>query len=136
MNQETFAHYKVGIPAIDEEHFELLLILDAIQSDLHVGKYSESFEKIDVLREKLIRHCFSEEKMMEKINFPYMEGHRNSHVILLHELEKIFHLFGPRKVLDMYTASDVRTKMVSHFDDMDRQYIEYYKKGKEPPLPH
>lgn len=127
MNLEAFAHYKVGIEIIDEEHWEILRLVDSIKvcaQDKNYDKALALFEKLPCM---LKAHYSSEEEMMERIQFPYREYHKTLHATILIEIVKVRHFFLEKNShMEEHYMILFYQLIVGHLDTADREYIKYY----------
>lgn len=73
----------VGVAAMDEQHKEMLWILDDVQ---HVGDGPDGFDQVmDVLwklHAYIEKHFVDEEAMLAQTGFPFLDLHRESHKII------------------------------------------------------
>jgi hemerythrin-like metal-binding protein len=132
MSPEAFVHYKVGVENIDDEHWEILIVLNDINSSCRENNYRGVVNKICQLKRLLQAHYASEEEMMERIKFPYLKYHRDAHLNILLELSNFYPLCVKKNMLMLEFSTAYLYKLtVGHLDTLDRQYMEYYAKWKE-----
>jgi hemerythrin len=131
MSPEAFKLYKVGIKYIDEEHWEILNLINLIDDDVKTKKHTEALQAVSTLREKLLAHYASEEEMMERISFPYIEYHKNAHKDILKELQRIESFFHVNHEASKDCAKFLHSLTVAHLDHMDRQYIKYWEEWEK-----
>lgn len=134
MSPEAFKLYKVGIKDIDEEHWGILNLINLINDDVKAKKYTEALQAVNSLKEKLLAHYESEEKMMERIGFPYITYHKNAHAGILKELERVESFFYVKSEPYKNCANFLYSLTVAHLDHMDRQYIKYWEEWKKRAL--
>ena len=73
----------LGIREIDDQHKELIAIINQVLKAFKDGENEKSIDLLlKQLREYTIYHFSSEEKYMEEIDFPDFNGHRQLHLRL------------------------------------------------------
>ncbi len=74
----------VGDPAADSEHLELILLINLIYTYSISEIYRTAIPGLTVLfTAKLVSHCQSEEKMLEKLGYNGLEKHKQEHAWLI-----------------------------------------------------
>lgn len=127
MRKDSFEVYRLHIPEIDDEHQAIFDLINRIEDLL---KSEASHEKIRPLSMELFdftrKHIVHEEAMMEKIGFPFVLYHKQEHVRILHEIERLEKVVQTN--LHEYMTSTFNTMFASHIDHYDFQYKEFYQK--------
>lgn len=73
--------YSTGVPEMDEQHKELINIINKLSEGLNSGEGSDYIgEVLLMLANYVLTHFESEEKFMQEIGFPKLEEHRKIHV--------------------------------------------------------
>lgn len=88
-------------------------------------------EKLEKLEKVMKLHLDEEEEFMQLINYPFINTHRNSHVIFRREIEKISSSFKTQYYNLNFSIKDLASKFFYHIDWEDTQYVKYYKKKKD-----
>jgi hemerythrin len=82
--------YRIGIPLIDDEHREQMLVLSMLHDEY---KRSADVVKLHHLFDELIsctrQHFKDEERLMREQSFPLLEDHARSHRELIEKVENI-----------------------------------------------
>lgn len=126
MTADRFVHYKIGVKKHDEEHWELLVMMNALTECIR--NKSPHLIDLDALTAKLIAHFDGEAKHMEEIGFPYRKAHIRDHNLMLAKLNRMVEDVTTRNPLmvTMY-ARQLEDLFVDHIEHFDRQYAEYQK---------
>lgn len=70
----------IGVPELDAQHRDLIRMINAILESLKKGSQEEAVDKLLIqLREYTVHHFNSEEKYMERIEYPDLNRHRQIH---------------------------------------------------------
>lgn len=131
MNESRFVHYKLGIPEIDEQHWELFQLLEEAKraEALEVN----TLERDDIsashligrkFMEKLAEHEQFETELMTKCSYPFSHepelGHRGC-ILAVNKQRK-------SDKLCPYRCATIADILAQHIDFHDFQYVPYYKK--------
>ena len=132
MNQcpkiELSQNHKTGIPGIDAQHKELLIMLDAFQNLLKEEDTStDSVEAtIQAILVHLRAHFSTEENLMEMVSFPQVKEHKKLHrnfITLILETIKDTASIEYLKISDFFNA--FRHDVLTHIGVHDRDYVLY-----------
>ena len=87
--------YRTGIPSVDEEHKELVELINALtmelRGDLHTIENIENY--LGEIHTKIAEHFALEERFMEDHSYSHYEAHKQDHERLLEELRHIMETF-------------------------------------------
>ena len=127
MTRDSFKHYILGIPEMDDQHWELFEILNSIEYAVQSGASIENIRVyLDDFFNKLSEHCADEEKLMQSCNYPYYEHHKATHP------ESSMQLMKKKDLIDDHLPYiDYNTMLIllrDHIDHADQQYVTFYKK--------
>ena len=132
MNQcpkiELSQNHKTGIPGIDAQHKELLIMLDAFQVLLKEESPSTDFVEatIQSILVHLRAHFSTEENLMEMVSFPQVKEHKKLHrnfITLILETIKDTAYIEYLKISDFFNA--FRHDVLNHIGIHDRDYVLY-----------
>ena len=123
--------YSVGISIIDEEHKELI---DIINKAVAIKEHNDNPEEIrEILYEMIkyaLKHFATEETYMKKFNFPEFQLHRNEH---LDFTDKTVANLNKVVMGDYQMANEIleylRWWLVNHIQGTDRKYIECFNEN-------
>ena len=123
--------YSVGISIIDEEHKELI---DIINKAVAIKENNCNPEEIrEILYEMIkyaLKHFATEETYMIKFNFPEYQIHRNEH---LDFTDKTFANLNKVIMGDYQVANEIleylKQWLVNHIQGTDRKYIDCFNKN-------
>ncbi len=112
----------VGIEAMDDQHAALMDALNELLAALSHGADQQTVSgcmaHLTTLTEQ---HFASEERLMERYEFPGLEGHRREHRALL---ERLYEWQGKRPVAGYLSSrlEELRSWFHSHTEGADREY--------------
>lgn len=117
--------YKLGIPIIDEQHKKLFEISENLTYIHEINELKEIFLFLD---EYLNFHFKTEEKLMEKYNYPYLEEHKKIHNELKEKIEGYIELYfmGNSSVLDDLEELIIQW-IETHILGEDKKYYSYIR---------
>ncbi len=93
--------FSVGIPHIDDEHKELIGLIQALETLAGAADH-ETLERIlSTLSEYTKRHFLSEETMMKKMEYPKLIEHRNQHRAFIHKVSEFEVQFQSNKAAEL-----------------------------------
>lgn len=133
--EEQFAHYVIGHPAIDADHYRLLCLF---QSCKKINSPEELVAELQRLRKYWSDHTVTETDFMVSINFPFLVEHLKQHALVAGEISKVI-----LKVGDMSSNSKVISQtanpmvpllsfLLSHIDNYDMQFAKYVNPKEAP----
>lgn len=121
--------FKLGLPAIDAEHRELLEVcnqfLEAVQAERPVHELARILDTM-ILRTRA--HFLAEERMLDRHGYPGLVVHKAEHDRLLLQAEALRARFadtaqhGEIGGLTMETADFLQTWLLDHIRTNDRPY--------------
>jgi hemerythrin-like metal-binding protein len=123
--------YCTGIPTIDEEHKELIGILNkTIDAKRHSDNKEELKEVLEEMTKFALEHFKTEEAYMKKFNYPDYKYHSEEHYNFFTKTIAYF----DRVVNGDYHISNelieyLKQWIVHHIQESDRQYIDCFKKN-------
>lgn len=120
----------VGIGQIDDEHLELLKIINKIERALYEGYAHKLIVTVfDTLIEYTVNHFRNEEKFLKSINYPGLAQHKIEHKKLT---EQALALNKDKKYIFPDTIADFLYSWLNdHIRKEDKKFGEYYKNMKE-----
>lgn len=130
------AKLSLGIDSIDQQHQEIFDAANKLVRDLLAGTATESLSEVmKFLRNHTDHHFADEEALMEKINYPELEKHRQNHQafsVTLGELERRFQEEGPSLGLALELNEKISHWQMVHIMKEDRAIVDYIKKTDQP----
>ena len=121
--------YLLRIPAIDEEHRQIIAIFnrlaDSLETRVDRGSLMAVFnEFLSFYR----RHVSTEERLLAENNYIGLEKQKRDHAAFVKYMEALSHdLAGGSLQLNTGILKDLQDRIASHFIGPDRAYGEYLK---------
>lgn len=109
----------LNIPALDEEHKEIMFFLiQIIQDKDNLPKIINSFMSYTM------EHFDREQEFMRKVNYPHIEHHIKEH-------ERIRELIAEELIYSVYQVTEekiekIRLRIIAHISSFDQQLAEWY----------
>lgn len=121
----------IGIPAIDLQHKELCLRIDALFAAYRQGKGQEEMDKTIAYLEAYTREHFGEEEQLQQsVGYPYCEEHKALHSGFLQrvkELRKDLNENGPSLAMEAKINTLLVDWLVNHIQRTDEGIAKYVK---------
>jgi hemerythrin len=128
--------YSVGVDEIDYQHKDLLNLVNYAMNHC-TGNKEEERKFFDGIIENVIKHLkdhFStEEKIMEKTNYPKYNEHKDEHDKTIDFLIKNTEEIKQGKIeLNLFEITEyVKNWILGHVPEHDKEASVYFKKGYE-----
>jgi hemerythrin len=125
--------YSVGHPALDDEHKQLLGIIDDLFDAIQTGHGQDRIEEVlNRLEEYTTSHCGHEECVMRECGYPDLE----SHMVMHDEMQRrVLTLRNSASVISESELLEfVKNWWVSHILNQDKQYMPYLNAVVHPPV--
>jgi len=120
----------IGVPSIDSEHNDLILLLDRLICDSDEPAQAEcSLDALDELGQQLARHFDNEERYLRSCGMPHgdLSAHIQAHVTILGQYAKLAHdLIADEPAALSRAAGMIRDWILGHLLEHDvkiRQYV-------------
>lgn len=84
---ESIERYRIGLPAIDDDHRDLVATINRIGADLEEASYELCVALFNELQEAARAHFRREEEVLERLRYPELERHRGYHAELLRRVD-------------------------------------------------
>jgi len=127
------ATYSVGIKLIDDQHKELLKLVNDMYN--HVNNDDEVaerayFESIIIQVVDYVKiHFATEEKIMKKTKFQGYDGHKKVHDSFILRVVDIINQFDEGKRIPLITFTHfIKDWILTHIAIMDKQYFKHLMK--------
>jgi hemerythrin len=79
----------VGLPAIDDDHRQLVHTVNRIAAEIEEGSYELCVELFGGLEAAAAAHFAREEEILERLRYPGIERHREYHAELIRRLREL-----------------------------------------------
>ena len=128
---------KLGIPSVDEQHRELVELLNRLaalsSSEVGAEARDDMLELLGHIYQHTVVHFLHEEELMAAIDYPDLAAHRDEHHMLLAELRSFVHqIENGDTVLDAKSIHALRDWLVVHISSSDRPFAAAYIQAKAP----
>lgn len=132
---EWTAGMSVGIPEIDNDHKQFILLINALNRSIAERMGPVEIEKrLQLIVEDTQRHFESEERCLREWQYPDAGGHARTHANILQSLQKIMESFMPFGLEAEWTDAALAIKeiLISHILTEDMKYAHYLQGRKQP----
>lgn len=121
--------FKLGLPAIDADHKELLEVCNQFLAAVQAGQPVDELTRIlDTMILRTRAHFLAEERMLDRHGYPGLVVHKAEHDRLLLQAEALRGRFADTAQqeemsrLTMETANFLQTWLLDHIRTNDRPY--------------
>ena len=122
------SEFMLGIDAMDNEHMQLVDMINQVHALISEGKRDEAREYFnEILSDYVVKHFDDEEKFMEEIGFPGLEMHKKIHENFkqsFYDLQPKIASFDDKAF--RAALSDAFSWIITHIGKTDRRYAKYY----------
>jgi hemerythrin-like metal-binding protein len=126
MSRERFKHYASGNKELDDEHFELLNMLDDV-----LGKFkrrdTNAISACNTLLTRLRVHIEQEELCMIRLKYPYSEYHIADHTSQEREIQELLADKHENEFKMQLFLEKLSVRFVDHIDHFDLQFTNWLK---------
>ena len=129
------AKMSIGIKLIDDEHKQLLDIINDLGTSIHKNAQKDDILIIvDRLIDYAKYHFSREEEYFDKFNYEDTVEHKKQHDIFIEKFEKIKHdLNEEKKICSIIVSEDVFLYLVEwllyHIVGSDKKYVDLFKRN-------
>jgi hemerythrin len=122
------AEFKLGIESVDQEHLQLVNMLNTVHKLINECKKTEAIEYFSLtLANYVVNHFAHEEKFMASINFPQVQEHAKIHANFKKSFAQSLPLLATYDDAAFRAAlTDTFTWIISHIGRTDRKYAQFY----------
>jgi hemerythrin len=122
------SEFRLGIDLIDNEHVKLVDMLNEVHALLSDGKREEAKQYFNVTLSSYVNeHFASEEKFMERIEFPLINEHKKIHENFKRSFYELRPLIESCDEAAFRNAlSDAFMWIVGHIGKTDKKYAAFY----------
>ncbi|MCL2192588.1 MAG: bacteriohemerythrin [Treponema sp.] len=121
--------FAVGIPLVDNQHKELLNLANALHDTCRQGKefVPEGFKKTAGAAVEYVKvHFSTEEKIMERVNYPGMAEHKAEHQKFVRKvLEEVRNFEDGVSFVPNRFVAFLKDWILSHIALMDKKMADY-----------
>lgn len=124
---ERFVHYKINIPNIDTDHYEILFQMSEISRHASIGNFDGAFDAVLLTKKEMTAHFTKEEAYMLAINFTFVNHHISEHATILQAIDSVIHKMSVTRNVYLVNAlsNDLEILFINHIDYFDQQYVSF-----------
>lgn len=126
--------FKIGIKEIDNQHRELFLRLEKLESALRKGKGREAVISTFHFLDNYVRlHFRAEEELQEFYEYPHREMHAEEHSYFrkrLMQLEESLSTEDPSEMLAVKTNALLTQWLIKHVTSLDKELVVYFNDAR------
>ncbi len=124
----------VGIPKVDEQHKELVKMLNTAQA-MGIKAFSDAETKktLDFLGDYVVKHFADEEALQRQSNYPKYEWHKGQHKSFIEEfgrLKQEFHKNGASAKFTLNLNKSVIDWVIRHIKSADTEFGRHYQASR------
>jgi len=126
--------FEVGYVKVDDQHKELVRIINTLADAMSLGKGKEELGKVlHFLAEYTITHFKTEEDLMLASGYPGFTGHKKIHEDLLTQVRELVEKFDSGKsVLTVQVMNFLQDWLIKHIQGEDTKLAGFLKKTGRP----
>ena len=125
--------YRLGVPLIDEQHFELFQRVDAFLTTLRAGdswdeKVARVNETLEFMKAYVVEHFRDEEAYQKEIGYPACEAHRKIHkdmVAYVVAVSEEYESLGCNEQMMQQFAGKLLAWLINHVAAEDQRIATY-----------
>lgn len=120
-------NYSVNIKKIDEQHQQLINLINELHDNMKIGKGKDVLGTIiKKLADYTVYHFKTEEKLFEQYNYPENRLHTEAHNVLIAKVKALQADFSSGKaILTMDVMTFLKEWLTGHIMGSDKKYSEY-----------
>lgn len=121
--------YSVNIKKIDEQHKELVKLVNELHDAMSQGAANDVLSKVlNSLVDYTIIHFNTEEELFKSYNYPDAQNHKTEHDKLTQQVKDFQGKFRDGKSTITYELMDFLSDwLINHILDSDKKYSSYLK---------
>jgi hemerythrin len=125
-------YFNTGEPQIDEQHQQIFKYINQLHAALKLEKDEKEINEVLLgLMEYSIYHFKLEEQMMEQVNYPQYESHKEEHQIFIDRLTKLeIDLKNHNKSITLRLLKFLKVWFSGHILNIDHKFVQFKKTGQ------
>jgi hemerythrin len=128
MTAARFVHYVIGHELIDNEHRALFNMVNEAIRLAKALQITELKDQIFVIQAALAEHFHYEEQLMQEARYPYLEAHKQSHIMLQATMSSFVAKMKDMTFISYYFSTELEELFIQHIDYADRQFEDFIGK--------
>ena len=123
--------YSVGIQSIDNQHKEIVKLLNDLLQAMKQGKASDVTSQIILELEKYARNHFQKEEFFfKRFNYPGADEHIKEHRLFIQKVESLKSEFKAGKItLTFELLNFLKDWIDHHVLEVDKKYMDCFQKN-------
>ncbi|MCB1915512.1 MAG: hemerythrin family protein [Rhodocyclaceae bacterium] len=120
--------YSVGVQEIDEQHKELVALLNQLHTAIHEHHGSEASRRIlDELADYTRTHFMVEESLMRVSNYPEFEAHKHNHEELIAQVQALQEkLDSGQAAITFELLHFLKVWLTRHINEADKHFGDFF----------
>ena len=120
--------YSVGVQEIDEQHKELVGLLNQLHTAIHEHHGSEASRRIlDELADYTRTHFMVEESLMRVSNYPEFENHKRNHEELIAQVQALQEkLDSGQAAITFELLHFLKVWLTRHINEADKHFGDFF----------
>lgn len=119
--------FSVGIPSIDQQHQQLVKMLNELYNAMQAGQGQASLGKVlNSLAQYCLSHFAAEERLMRQHGYPDLAAHLEIHQKMTAKVKELLQDINSGKALtSVSVASFLKDWLTKHIQQTDKKYGPY-----------
>lgn len=124
--------YNIGIKEVDEEHMQLVKLLNQLYKDMYAGKGRNALENVlSSLISYTQTHFLNEEKIMISNGYPGYLEHKRIHKKMTEKVLEMYKQFQNDKISSPVQISNfLKNWLLKHIMGTDKKFADFIKEQK------
>jgi len=115
--------YSVHIPSIDKQHRKLFDLMNVVYQLIISDQLQNLDSPLDELVEFAKKHLRDEEKILQRVNYPDFQAHKNVHIKLLADMESLYNQAQTGNIHKLFElVMFLKNWLVDHIYKVDMKY--------------
>lgn len=128
---KEITEFKVGIKEIDNQHKQLLNLINSINIGISKKQNKKKFsENLDKLIEDLKMHFHTEESYFRKFGYPYYKEHMIEHEKITLKVLRFSERSARGEDVSLALLEFLKEWIENHFMVHDKKYVKYFRENK------
>lgn len=120
----------VSVDKFDEEHKQLIKMINSLHDAMKTGKGKELLAKIlDESTDYVLKHFASEEKLMVQYKYPEYKEHKALHDEFVKKIGELRKLHDQQRLQSSQMLKTLQEWLISHINNVDKAYGPFFQEN-------